>query len=75
MTPEQMAAMLQEAKDQKTAQATESAYNKSLTTTEPAPKKAERRGDEKPVKKYAKGGYVRAADGIASKGKTKGRMI
>ena len=24
---------------------------------------------------YAKGGYVRAADGIATKGKTKGRMI
>ena len=24
---------------------------------------------------YAKGGYVRAADGIASKGKTKGRMV
>lgn len=27
------------------------------------------------VKKMAKGGYVRAADGIASKGKTKGRII
>ena len=26
-------------------------------------------------KKYAKGGFVRAADGIAKKGKTKGRMI
>lgn len=24
---------------------------------------------------YAKGGYVRAADGIAQKGKTKGRMV
>jgi hypothetical protein len=30
--------------------------------------------DKKPVKK-AKGGYVKAADGIAMKGKTKGRMV
>lgn len=26
-------------------------------------------------KTYAKGGYVRAADGCATKGKTKGRMV
>ena len=26
------------------------------------------------VKKYAKGGYVKSADGIAQRGKTKGRM-
>jgi hypothetical protein len=26
------------------------------------------------VRKYAKGGYVKAADGIAKKGKTRGRM-
>jgi hypothetical protein len=30
-------------------------------------------GKEKPTK-YAKGGFVRSADGIASKGKTKGKM-
>jgi hypothetical protein len=34
----------------------------------------EYKDDKKPVKK-AKGGYVKAADGIAMKGKTKGRMI
>ena len=28
-----------------------------------------------PVKKYAKGGYVRSADGIAKRGKTKGRIL
>lgn len=28
-----------------------------------------------PVQKKAKGGYVRSADGIAKRGKTKGRMI
>lgn len=27
------------------------------------------------AKKYAKGGYVKAADGCATKGKTKGKMI
>ena len=30
--------------------------------------------DKKPIKK-AKGGYVKAADGCAKKGKTKGRMV
>jgi hypothetical protein len=30
--------------------------------------------DKKPVKK-AKGGYVKAADGVCKKGKTKGRMV
>jgi len=32
-------------------------------------------GEAKPAaKKYAKGGYVKSADGIAQRGKTKGRM-
>lgn len=47
------------------------AYDKSLYTPEmtnpPQPEK-------KPVKK-AKGGYVKAADGIAQRGKTRGTMI
>ena len=30
--------------------------------------------NKKPDKKYAKGGYVKSADGIAQRGKTKGRM-
>jgi hypothetical protein len=34
----------------------------------------EYKDDKKPVKK-AKGGYVKKADGIAMKGKTKGRMV
>ena len=32
-------------------------------------------GGGKAMKKYAKGGYVTAADGITKKGKTKGRII
>ena len=28
-----------------------------------------------PQRQFAKGGYVRAADGIAQRGKTKGRMV
>jgi hypothetical protein len=31
-------------------------------------------GMEKPTK-YARGGFVRYADGVASKGKTKGKMV
>ena len=41
---------------------------------------AEREADEKKMKKggavkYKAGGYVKAADGIAKKGKTKGKMV
>ena len=32
------------------------------------------RNKKKPTKKYATGGYVKAADGVAQRGKTKGRM-
>ena len=51
--------------DKKAAEATDKAYVRSLTSTEQAPK---------PEKK-AKGGYVKAADGCAARGKTKGRMV
>jgi len=30
---------------------------------------------DEPTKKMAKGGFVRAADGCAQRGKTKGRMV
>ena len=55
----------QEAADAKMREQAGKAYEKSLTTTAPAPK----------TEKKAKGGYVRAADGIAQRGKTKGRII
>lgn len=45
------------------------AYDESTTTTPAAPKPA-----EKPVKK-AGGGYVKAADGIAKRGKTRGTLV
>jgi hypothetical protein len=57
--------------DKKAEKANESAYTKSLTSTEYAP--ASKPAASAP-KKFAKGGYVRAADGIASKGKTRGQM-
>ena len=31
--------------------------------------------EPKPVKKMAKGGYVRAADGCAQRGKTRGKIV
>jgi len=53
----------QEAADAKMREAAEKAYNKASTSTPAAP-----------VKK-AKGGYVRAADGIAMRGKTRGKLV
>jgi hypothetical protein len=42
----------------------------------PAPKKPRPKTPSKvAVKKMASGGYVRAADGCATKGKTKGTMV
>ena len=59
--------------DKKAMEAVDKAYGKSLRLTEEAPAEPKKAASE-PVKK-AKGGYVRAADGIAQRGKTKGRMI
>jgi hypothetical protein len=67
MTPEEKQ-MLQEAKDKKAAPKLEDAYNKSLTNTAPAPAASE-------PKKMAMGGSASSrADGIASRGKTRGKM-
>ena len=52
----------QEAADAKMREQAGKAYDAALTTTKPAP-----------VKK-ASGGYVRAADGIAQRGKTRGKI-
>ena len=59
----------QEAKDRKAAKLQEKAYNESLTT------ESKKKGGM--VKKMASGGMTASsrADGIASKGKTKGMMI
>lgn len=54
--------MMQEAQDAKDAAKAEKAYNKASTV---APKPT--------PKKYAKGGMVHA-DGIAQRGKTRGKM-
>jgi hypothetical protein len=61
------------AEAKKRAKATK-AYNQSLTTMEPAPKK-EPTPKKEPVKGMRKGGYVRSADGIAQRGKTRGKMV
>lgn len=66
----QQKAMIQEVQDEKDRAKAEAAYNASLTSTEASPKKP-----SKPAKKMASGGYVRAADGCATKGKTKGTMV
>jgi hypothetical protein len=58
--------------DKKEQEARDKAYGQSLRTTEEAPM-------PKPAasapKKMAKGGYVKAADGCAQRGKTRGKMV
>ena len=61
--------------ERKTQDATEKAYTKSVTKTEYAPEKKDPRDAVRGQKGYAKGGSASSrADGIAIKGKTKGRM-
>lgn len=63
----------QEIADIRNQKKIDEAYDKSLTSPEmvspPPPKKPA------PPKKMASGGYVRSADGICSKGKTRGKMV
>jgi hypothetical protein len=42
---------------------------------EPTPKQMRDMEESSKVRKYAKGGKVTRADGIAKKGKTKGKMV
>ncbi len=62
----------QEQADRKERDAAEKAYNRSLTKTEPP---ADPRDAVRGQKGYAKGGYVKTADGCCQRGKTKGRMV
>lgn len=55
--------------DKKAGEAADKAYN-AASKIPPAPK-----ASASEPKKMAKGGYVKAADGCAQRGKTKGRMI
>ena len=66
----------EEMADRKMQDATEKAYTKSLTTTEYAPEKKDPRDAVRGQRGYAKGGSASSrADGIATKGKTRGTMI
>jgi hypothetical protein len=76
-TREEIEQSKQEGMDARMAPKLEKAYNQSLTSTEmaPAPKpKKDPRNAVRGQKGYAKGGFVRAADGIAQRGKTRGKM-
>lgn len=68
MSPAERAAR-QMIADKKEAEATQKAYERSLTSTAPAP------AASTATEKKAKGGYVTAADGCAQRGKTRGRMV
>ena len=63
---------MQAMKDEKDREKADKAYEQSLQHTQMSPKKPAK---TMPVVKKAAGGYVKAADGCAKKGKTKGRMV
>jgi len=69
----------EEMADRKMSEANEKAYSRSLTKTEYAPEKKDSRDSVRGQRGYAKGGSVgsasKRADGIATKGKTRGTMI
>jgi len=66
----------EEMADRKMNTATEAAYTKSLRNTEYAPEKKDPRDAIRGQRGYAKGGSASArADGIATKGKTRGTMV
>ena len=67
----------EEMAERKMQDATDKAYSKSLTSTEYAPEKKDPRDAVRGQRGYAKGGMTASAraDGIATKGKTKGTMI
>ena len=66
----------EEMADRKMNAATDAAYTKSLTTTEYAPMKKDPRDAVRGQRGYAKGGSASSrADGIATKGKTRGTMV
>ena len=69
MSPAEREARLMIA-DKKAQEAATKAYN-AADKTPPAPKPAPKPAS---TEKKAKGGYVKSADGIASRGKTRGKM-
>lgn len=50
-------------------------YIKDIEKDMPFDEKFKKAGPEKLKKMMAKGGYVKAADGCAKKGKTRGKMV
>jgi hypothetical protein len=76
MSPAEKAAR-EDMAEQKMQAATDAAYSKALTKTEYAPEKKDPRDAVRGQKGYAKGGMTasKRADGIATKGKTRGTMI
>ena len=75
MSPAEKAAR-EDMAEQKMQAATDAAYSKALTKTEYAPEKKDPRDAVRGQKGYAKGGSASSrADGIAQRGKTRGKMV
>ena len=74
MSPAEQAAREEQA-ERKIKEATEKAYMNALTSTEPNEEKKDARYGVRGQRGYAKGGSVSSrADGIAQRGKTRGKI-
>jgi hypothetical protein len=76
MSPAEQAAREEQA-ERKMKEATEKAYMNALTSTEPNEEKKDARYGVRGQRGYAKGGSVSASrrgDGIAQRGKTRGKI-
>ena len=74
MSPAEQAAREEQA-ERKMKEATEKAYMDALTSTEPNEEKKDARYGVRGQRGYAKGGSVSSrADGIAQRGKTRGKI-
>jgi hypothetical protein len=74
MSPAEQAAREEQA-ERKMKEATEKAYMNALTSTEPNEEKKDARYGVRGQRGYAKGGSVSSrADGIAQRGKTRGKI-
>ena len=77
MSPAEKAAR-EEMAERKMQEKLDKAYSKSLTNTEYPDQMGKPKKDPRDAvrgqKGYSKGGYTKAADGIAQRGKTRGKM-
>lgn len=75
MTPEERARYHNEQRAKEDTPSPQAMQTMQQQAKEAKDRKATDKAYDAASKRYAKGGYVRSADGCAQRGKTKGRML